>query len=748
MVALFIIYERGERMLQTPINVEPSGGRVKTVGDTISMGFTFQGDLLTFVQGQVRDMEDNGGSTLGTLNYVMPQGGHLSVVHNGQRVGYVDSDGWMAARLVPGHNYKHFFRLFQHYPEGMRSGSTSIAGRPMPDMYYARGKIYQKSYGAYNNKSEYKRGDVCTNSGNTYACNTNITKNEDDEYNSDGSSFNASHWTRVYSNQTVIEPDLENIKEPFYYGWDTTEEGTTTHHEILLGAIYMDIMYERHMISAYDKTTGIVSFQKVTFNPNTQGYTAQEVTRIQDDSLSSGSYFKIDKHNAYKMYVNYLETGWYDFKWRSKPTITITVELSADRETASRAEKDALGVGFNCEGTYAHSEAVGLKWYQYQLYALDIDAYSTTRNYTVGNKVIYNGKAYYCRSATSGAFNPSKWTETNIQSSGELIEETDRIFSYDLQAGFPVHPFTYGHYVKLNIATQDDDMANTIYAVGRAEEDPEHGYDDIEFTPVSINDQSFTANDQSNDVTVYDSQITLNWETNAMYTFGIFRREVYRDGTVARFAHFLGNAKQSYIHHSMYGFRFIDYSAANNSTYQYEIVVKDDRTGTNYGAPCCAVYVYNVHTKWEGWRIIGLTPKEDKVNRHYMQVGDEWKFISEIDSGDITRNITSALHVGTSAYAKTTRNNTKYESGSFTANLLSVSCPDNQVVDNIERVNKWMDFICGDNPFLLKSDKGDVWVVSIVNSPSRQYDETHDPIFTKVRYEWAESKDRNKCVFY
>lgn len=65
----------------------------------------------------------------------------------------------------------------------------------------------------------------------------------------------------------------------------------------------------------------------------------------------------------------------------------------------------------------------------------------------------------------------------------------------------------------------------------------------------------------------------------------------------------------------------------------------------------------------------------------------------------------------------------------------------------MEKVKTWMEFICGDNPFVLKSDKGDVWVVNIVNSPSRQYDETIEPIFTKIRYDWAESYDKNKCVF-
>ena len=134
-------------MLQTPINVDPSNGQVKTVGTTVTLGFTFQGDLLTFVQGEVVDMEYYGNPSAGTNQWVvwynMPTGGHLSTIHNGQRVTYTDSNGWMATWMKEGHNYKHRIRQFQHYPEGMTTtsgGSTiSIAGTPMPDMYYARG---------------------------------------------------------------------------------------------------------------------------------------------------------------------------------------------------------------------------------------------------------------------------------------------------------------------------------------------------------------------------------------------------------------------------------------------------------------------------------------------------------------------------------------------------------------------------------------------------------------------------------
>lgn len=735
-------------MLQTPINVDPSNGQVKTVGSTMNINFTFQGDLLTFVQGEIADMEYYGNPSAGTNQWVvwynMPRGGHLSVIHNGQKVSYTD-DGWLGTWLKEGHNYKHRLRQFQHYPEGMTttsSGSTvSISGTPMPDMYYARGKI-MSSTGNYSNTSAYARGDVCTNSGYTYACNTTITKNEDDQYNSDGSSFNSNHWTRVYNYQTVIEPNLENIRAPFYYTWTDDEQVT---HQILLGAIYMDILYERHMISAYDKTTGIVTFQKVTFDPNTTEYTAQEVLSIDNDT-SLTSKFSVDEHRPYKMYTNYLESGWYDFKWRDKPDITTEIISDVIWANASAAQRRAVEVGISCEGTYSHKEAVGLKWYQYHLYAIDADTYSNEATYVLNDLCVYNDKLYKCIYSTviNEDFNPSKWTEVDPESNGVLIDESDRIFNYNLQTGFPVHPFTYGYASKLTVSTQENDTESTMTLSGRHEIDDVN--EDSQFTPVDINGKDYYINDSTKTVEVTNSIVRFNWTAIGQYFFDVFRREVYSDGTVAPFGYYVGNVMPRYNTSSALSYSFTDYSVENNKTYQYEFIVKDNRT-TDYGKPYDAVYVYNVHIKWSGWRILSLTPQKTENNRRYMQVGDEWTFISAIESGDITRNINSVLHVGTSAYAVTSRNHNKYESGSFTADLLSVSCPNNEIIDNIEKVNAWMEFISSDKPFLLKSNKGDVWVVNIVNSPSRQYEETYDPIFTKVHYEWAESANKDKCVF-
>lgn len=794
-------------MLQTPINVEPSNGQLRYKGthDYIDKKFTFQGDLLTFVQGEVNDMEYVGGNapTGYHMLYNSPSDGHMNAMHNGETFHSYDDNQWMANSMTAGHNYKHRFRLFQHYPEGAMIGGSSVAGLPMPDMYYARGFIYRKNVSPYNNTSAYVPGDVVTNSGYTYCCNTEITKNEEDTYNSDGIAFHSEHWTQVYSYQTVIQPNLDNIKEPFYYEWDDESE---VHHKILLGAIYMDIQYEKHMISHYDKTTGIVSFQTVTFVDRTigegeQAYTVREVGNISND-LNLSTKFSVTNHRAYKMYVNYLETGWYDFKFRTRPVITTEIKNTAADDDSNSDRRGVLN-GIACDGTYSQKEAVGLKWYQYNLYAVDAGQYNNKQAYRIGDICVSTQLLWKCTThitkeegstynSDGVAFNSSHWTQVQVSDCGELVENTDRIFSYDLNANFPAHPFCFTYVSEMTVATQDDDTRTTTalkaryadkdrytlitYATG--EENPwllgwyeynsttdayvetsdttvhsgkaYYKKQDADIRYVEINNQSYAINDESQSITITDSIIKLKWYCSTDYCYNVYRREVYEDGTVSKNATYIGrrdtasegNTRPENQTHIIY-----DYTAANNKNYRYEIVVRNKYINTTTaGQPYYVDYLYNVSTKWDGWNIMSVKPTYDQDARHYFSHGDNWKFISAIDSGDITRNINSVLHVGTASYATTSRNHNKYESGSFTANLLGIICPDSEIVDDINRVKAWMEFISGDNPFILKSDKGDVWMVNIVNSPSRSYDESVEPILTKIRYEWAEVQDVEKCI--
>lgn len=696
-------------MLQTPIHVYPNDGEVEHVDEKhVKTNFTFQGDLLSAAHGEVVDEDNSDARYL----YVFNSRGRFMQIYNGQKVSYVDATisgtniGWMANSLLPGANYKHKLRLFQCYPPNMPN-----ARKPQADIYYARGKIMATPEGVTPTAS-----------------------------------------------QTVIAPNLSNIRTPFFNGFTDSEDVS---HVVLFGALFMEINHDMHMITGYDSSTGLVSFGKVTYNEyvDEDGYTILEVVtnggepQITPDTELSANFTTVGM--PYRIFTNYIETGWYDFKWRTEPVITTTAVTQVDNTGHYHdyiTDKELFNGykvfnGIDFEGTYTQAESVGLKWYDYQIYDVKADPFTMYTDYKQGDLAIYAHKLYKSKTdfTSTPIFNSNDWDEADVTEYGKLVEDTGHRFVYDMRQTFPLNPFSDSYVCRFMTTTQDNDMVYTDYALARLTTSSTNANGDRpQFRNLKVNDVLVTKNSTSYEQIVNDSIIKISW-TYEGFAYNIFRREIYDDGTLADTCTYIG----VYDGYDSDNTVLYDYSAGNNHNYRYEIVAKSLVT-EEYGKPLDVCYIYNIHTKWNGWRISKIEPTETQSNnnRQAMVVGEEWSFISDINSGDITRNINSALHVGTGSYAQTIRTYNKYESGSFTANLLTVKCPDGEIVDDIQRVKAWMDFISGDNAFLLKSDKGDVWVVDIVNSPSRQYDETFDPIFTHVTYEWAESADVDKCAFF
>lgn len=182
-----------------------------------------------------------------------------------------------------------------------------------------------------------------------------------------------------------------------------------------------------------------------------------------------------------------------------------------------------------------------------------------------------------------------------------------------------------------------------------------------------------------------------------------------------------------------------DWTIGNNHKVHYQI---EGSSSTSFYFN----YSDEVTTDWEGWTIIGLTPVYSEGRIPEYETGEVWNFISDVESGEISRNINATAHVGTSAYAQTSRENTKYESGTFSASLFTVSCPDLEIVDDIYRVKRWMTFISNTDRFLLKSHKGDVWIISITGNPQRSYEEQTLDTLTTISYEWVEVDDVNNVI--
>lgn len=225
--------------------------------------------------------------------------------------------------------------------------------------------------------------------------------------------------------------------------------------------------------------------------------------------------------------------------------------------------------------------------------------------------------------------------------------------------------------------------------------------------------------------------VVLNWKSDI---YGIKR--IFRKNNSNNYNHISSGDDVTFIDRTDKN-QLVDYKIGNNQHIHYQI---ESSTSCDY------TYSLEVVTNWTGWSISSLIPQGKMDNMPIYNIGATWNFICDVDSGGITNNINSQVHNGTSAYPQTSRGNTIYESGSFSAKLLTLKCPNLEIVDNIQRVKQWTKFITENNIFLLKSHKGDVWVVSISDNPLRSYQEATHYNLTTITYNWVEVEDLNKII--
>ena len=496
-----------------------------------------------------------------------------------------------------------------------------------------------------------------------------------------------------------IEKQILKLRAPYYY----TDSGTT----LLIGCTYIEVGHERRMITAYNKSTGVITL----------------ASGFSSGTLTVGA--------LYRLYTNYIESGYYDFKIRDIPAITETAVVQS-------------GGNLHLSGTYDHPNNVNLESYKYQIYASGTDEsyqsgqLASTFDDDVDNSHLPIGTGYsndiidrriivadttsetttpitQGRSGYITAYNADTGIATldrpltgSIEpdlyysicmSYQVLIDESDRTYSYHLDYDSYVYFWDRQLSIVLETVSKEKQInRRTIqHKFASGNNTLPNGY---QITQVKANQTiTITPPSSSTGVNVYRRDA----DNPAWLHIGQL------DGT------------------SM----FVDYTAGNNRTYEYRLQRYNSK----------AKDLTPITTEFMGWSITALTPMTAlyQKNRNTYRAGETWRFVCGNQPSDITHNLGIVQHTGTSEYPTTSRANNKFENGTFTTNLLTVNCPGNQIVDNIERVERWKKFINGDNPFLLKSNKGDVWIVNVTGTPTRQYEESKNPILTTVSYEWVET---------
>ena len=185
---------------------------------------------------------------------------------------------------------------------------------------------------------------------------------------------------------------------------------------------------------------------------------------------------------------------------------------------------------------------------------------------------------------------------------------------------------------------------------------------------------------------------------------------------------------------------FKDCTASNKGNYRYMAVPY--KTGDNETLIYAAVLSDVINLDMDGYTITAVyDTNQDADNLQWFRQGDTWKFIADIEDTTHTQNTSKELHVGYGKYSTLTSTDVDYASGTLSGMLGYLNCTTKQYIDDIELVKAWRRFITQNCQYVLRSPKGDVWVVNIVENPTTQYQENTTKYPTRFTFSWAECGD-------
>jgi hypothetical protein len=177
-----------------------------------------------------------------------------------------------------------------------------------------------------------------------------------------------------------------------------------------------------------------------------------------------------------------------------------------------------------------------------------------------------------------------------------------------------------------------------------------------------------------------------------------------------------------------------DFKVSTKGNYEYTTIPYNATTGQPY---LRSISHCNVKTNFDGYFISALEPNGENS----YTLTDTWKFICDIENTTVAQNLGNVLQVGYSKYTTMSSTEVNYMTGTLSGYVGYFNCCDHKYHDDISLVRAWREFISAPHPFLLKSQKGDVWVVNIVESPSVEYQEDYYKIPTRFTFSWAECAD-------
>lgn len=397
------------------------------------------------------------------------------------------------------------------------------------------------------------------------------------------------------------------------------------------------------------------------------------------ESLSTS----IPKGTPYQIYANYKVSPLYFFKCRSVPTTSLTLSVQNSP------------LIHHVVGTYSQSQNSLINYYSIALYWADS----------------YNGN--------------NGWHK---------IDETERIYSqnieYDFYDDFILRykyagaEETYQLYYKAVATiktidgmtiTQDSNVINCGGILS-----------DCATTTVSLYPQDY---DQAD--TFYSDSHMEKHSIRISYTSS----QAYPTGTEVMFYRENVQTGETEIIESGE-----DISVPTKGKYKYYIVPRSQ----NGNAYLKGIGFTEIDLDMKGYTITELILMPEIYQwgtRPRYKIGDQWKFVGEVQDTTVTQNTDRYLHVGYATYPTLTLTKTNYMSGTLSAMNGYVNCSTHKYVEDIDLIRAWREFITRPTIYMLKSQKGDVWIVNVTDNPTTTYQEMIKGIPTTFSFNWTECCD-------
>lgn len=484
------------------------------------------------------------------------------------------------------------------------------------------------------------------------------------------------------THEITIEDGINNI-----YEWETSGglNVPTYHNGYIAAGMIIQINNAPQFIESYNRETGeIITQGDFTVAPS--------------------------ENDSYTIYSNYLVTPQYYFMCRKTPTLTVDAEI--EHRLSNGIDAAIVGTGEYSQIASNRHRVSMIKNYDFKLYWYD-DVLTADSNKWIllkeSPKVYSQNIYWYFFGSLIGIDNAD----------GVISDLSDTYYKIEcnvtIQEGMTV---TSNDIIHIEPNTSED-FENPVLTAEIAD---------------NLMPDYIKGEDRKKHQAVY-----LTYEVSDRPLYTNFESWVYRRNLETNEIVFLGIGLE-------YGssITFNDYLVPNKGSFEYVVVPREDSTGKPY---LSGIAKATINTNMIGYTITSLIPKdyvrtmevkESDFGRYRYAIGDCWKFVGEVQDTTVSQNTNRVAHVGAGRYTSLSMTDTNYSSGSLSAMIGAVDCTSKQYKDTIDMVRAWREFITKNSVFLLKSQKGDVWVVNVVDTPSTSYSEMENGIPTTFAFDWAE----------